>query len=183
MKYFIILLLSLSVQAQNYGLETGFVIAKDKDYQVGYTIEASFIIKTNQERKYLNNLLFSFHHSGYMNNAIVFNSVTNEKLTKENCNCELTNIGFENSGTYTKKKMVRAVGFSLGIEAFKRLYLFTGVTSSKHIESINSNVSNSYYTTHIDSGAKYFWKIKNSFIITSVKFNPETTTITLGYSK
>lgn len=183
MKYFIILLLSLSVQAQNYGLETGFVVAKDKNYQVGYTIEASFIIKTNQERKYLNNLLFSFHHSGYMSNTIVFSSVTNEKITKETCNCELTNIGFENPGTYTKKKMVRAVGFSLGIETFKRIYLFTGVTISKHIQLINNSVSNSFYSTHIDAGAKYFWKIKKSFIITSVKFNPETTTISLGYSK
>lgn len=177
----IALLLSMSVSAQNYGVGAGTIIPKDKQMNVGYYIEADFIIKTNQERKYLNNLLLGFSHGGYMSGNI---SKIGEKeiKTEENCNCTQTDIEFGQS-KYTEKKLVRAIGITFGVETFKRLYITTGITSSKHILKVNNEEINNFYTTHIDAGAKYFWKIKKSFLTTTFKFNPETVSFGLGYSR
>ena len=170
MKYLIILLLSFPVFSQNYSLETGMVIPKDKDYQLGYYIEVNFLIETNLNRK----MIFGVSHGGYMTDNAVISA--KEFETKE-CNCTQTDIGFGNNNQ--PKRMVRTVSLIFGLEALKRFYLTTGITSAKHI---TKDVSG-YYSTHIDFGAKYFIKINNGFLTINTKFNPEQVSVGVGYSR
>lgn len=167
-KLIIILLLTVySASAQNYELGAGAVIAKDKDYQVGYYIEANFIMKSDQKRKYLNNMIFGFSHAGYMTGA--------EKGLKQeetvDCNCTETDLNF---GKKSEKKMVRSVGLTFGVETFKNLYLLTGVSSLKKIDN-----GLSHYVTHIDAGAKYFFKN----VSLTARFNPEYYSLGIGYNR
>lgn len=167
-KLIIIFLLTVfTASAQNYELGAGAVIAKDKDYQVGYYIETNFIIRSNQDRKYLNNMIFGFSHAGYMTGA--------EKSLKQqetvDCNCTETDLNF---GKTKEKKMVRSVGLIFGVETLKNLYLLTGVSSLKKIDN-----GLSHYVTHIDAGAKYFFKN----VSLTARFNPEYYSFGIGYNR
>lgn len=179
----VILLISSPVFSQNYELNTGVVINENKDMNTGYFIGANFIIKTNQNRQYLNNIIFGFEHSAFMSNNIkyVYSSENDTKL--KNCNCNTENLDFGNNQDFILKKEVRAVSLNFGIEIIKRWYLMTGVTNYQHITLIDNKKVNEYRTMQIDAGLKYFIKIKKSFIVPTFKFNPEIISFGIGYSQ
>lgn len=175
----IIFLITSSMYSQNYELYSGTVISEDKDIQMGYMIGVNFTIKTNQERQYLNHLLFGAEHSGLMSNMI-YNSVK-KSITESNCNCEQDNFDFNSQ--YSTKKMVRSVSLNFGVEITKRWYLLTGITNYQHITKINNQKISEYRTTYIDAGVKYFIKSKDWFFTPTFKFNPETISFGIGVSR
>lgn len=182
-KLIIALLITGSVYGQNYELYTGSVISEDKS--VGYLIGGNFIIKTNQNREYLNNLLFGGEHSAYMSgNKILKTEINTESL--KDCNCEDTNLNF--GAEKTVKKETRAISLNFGVNVcdtcwLKQLYLLSGVTNYQNITLINNNKESEYRVTHIDFGLKYFLKIDNNFLTLTTKFNPQTMSFALGYSR
>lgn len=178
MKYLIIMLLSFPALAQNYVLGAGMVIPKDKEYNAGYYIEADYIIEINLNRK----MIFGFSHAGYMTDNIVKIGEKEVKTEKINCNCTETDIKFSESN-YIEKRMVRAISLVFGFEVLERLYLTTGITSSKHITKINGEEVSSFYSSHIDAGAKYFIKINKGFLTLNTKFNPEYYSFGLAYGR
>lgn len=179
----IILLYTTSVFSQNYDLNTGIVVSEDKDMNPGYFIGANFIIKTNQDRKYLNNLIFGFEHSGFMSNEIKYpHNIQSEQTLNESCNCKSDNLPFDNTKDYTLKKMVRGVSLNFGVEVYKRWYLITGVTNYQYISLINGEKINEYRTMQIDAGIKYFIRSNKWYFIPTFKFNPETISFGLGVS-
>mgnify|MGYP003511286566 FL=1 len=176
----IILLITSSMYSQNYELYSGAVISEDKDMKMGYMIGANFIIKTNQERQYLNHLLFGAEHSGLMSGNTISNFVS-EKTAELNCNCEQDNLDFNSQ--YSIKKMTRGVSLTFGVEIAKRWYLLTGITNYQHITKINNQKTSEYRTTYIDAGIKYFIKSKDWFFTPTFKFNPETISFGIGVSR
>lgn len=179
----ILLLITTSVFSQNYDLNTGIVVNEDKDMNPGYFIGANFVIKTNQNRKYLNNLIFGFEHSAFMSNNMkyTYNTQTEQTLN-DDCNCKSDNLLFGNTKDYTLKKMVRGVSINLGVEISKRWYIMTGVTNYQHISLINNEKVNEYRTMQIDAGIKYFIKSNKWYFIPTFKFNPEIISFGLGVS-
>lgn len=177
------LLMTASVYSQNYELYTGTVISEDKDMHANYMIGANFIIKTNQNRKYLNNLLFGFEHSAFMSSNMRYTyGAGEEPVLVKDCNCDIENVGFDNSRDFTIKKEVRAVSLNFGVEVARRWYLITGVTNYQHIQKMNNEKVNEYRTMQIDAGVKYFIKTKHWFFSPMFKFNPETVSFGLGVS-
>lgn len=176
------LLLSVSVFSQNYGLGAGTIIPKDKQMNPGYYIQADFIIKTDQKRDYLNNIILGAEHGGYMSNEKVISDEKSLEQIKTDCNCNTENINFAQK-EYKQKELVRTVSLLFGAETFKNLYLITGVTSTKNTQKVNNEETSSYYTTHIDFGVKYYIKYRNSFIVPTIKFNPETFSFGVSYSR
>ena len=176
----IIFLITSSMYSQNYELYSGAVISEDKDMEIGYMIGANFIIKTNQERQYLNHLLFGAEHSGLMSGNMISNFAA-ENGTEFNCNCEQNNLGFNSQ--YSIKKMTRGVSLIFGVEIAKRWYLLTGITNYQHITKINNQKTSEYRTTYIDAGIKYYIKSKDWFFTPTFKFNPETISFGIGVSR
>lgn len=185
----LILLITFSASAQNYELGAGIV--RSEDNLVGYTIEANFIIKTDQSREYLNNLIFGFSHSGYMSEN---RKIVNKEHIEADCNCSSEDLSLISAqslsplGAQKIKKETRTVGLTLGVEIckdcwMKRIYLLTGVTNLQHLTIINNEKRGEYRTMQIDAGVKYFIKYKNSFITPTFRFNPETITFSIGYSR
>src|SRR5690349_9704239 len=175
----LILLIAFSASAQNYELGAGIVHSEDN--LTGYTIEANFIVKTNQNREYLNNLILGFNHSGYMSGN---SKITSKEQIETECNCSSKDLSLISAEKI--KKETRTVGITLGIEIckdcwMKRIYLLTGVTNLQHITLINNEKRGDYRTMQIDAGVKYFIKYKNSFITPTFRFNPETITFSIGY--
>lgn len=178
----LLLLLTSSVYAQNYEIYTGAVISRDKDIHSNYMLGANFIIKTNQERKYFNNLILGFEHGAYMSNEKIITSNGGDNSIVVDCNCKESQMGIGNADSYTTKKEIRTVSLNFGVSVVKRLYLMTGITNSKHIVKMNREEIGSNYTTHIDAGLKYFIPVKRWFFSPMIKFNPESTTFGLGIS-
>lgn len=181
-KLLLALLITGSVYSQNYELYTGSVLSEDKS--VGYLIGLNFIIKTDQKREYLNDLLLGFEHSAYMSGIKTI--VSNKETVSNDCNCTSENLDF--GWQKTVKKETRAVSLNFGVNIcktcwLKRVYLITGVTNYQHITLIDGNKALEYRITHIDAGVKYFIKVKNNFITITSKFNPETVSFGLGYSR
>lgn len=181
-KLLIALLITGSVYGQNYELYTGSVLSEDKS--VGYLIGVNFIIKTDQNREYLNDLLLGFEHSAYMSGTKI--TGINKETVSNGCNCTSEALDFR--GEKNIKKETRAVSLNFGVNIcktcwLKQLYLISGVTNYQHITVINENKASEYRTVQIDAGAKYFWKTKKSFLTTTFKFNPETVSFGLGYSR
>lgn len=180
-------LLTASVYSQNYELYTGAVISEDKDMHANYMIGANFIIKTNQNRKYLNNLLFGFEHSAFMSSpktTIIEGTPTGPSEIVQNCNCTSDPFPSVNpdATSLTTKKEVRAVSLNFGVEIARRWYLITGVTNYQHIQKINNEKVGEYRTMQIDAGIKYFIKTKHWYFSPMFKFNPETMSFGLGVS-
>ena len=179
----VFLLISASVYSQNYELYTGSVISEDKDMHANYMIGANFIIKTNQDRKYLNNLIFGFEHSAFMSSDLNYtHNENNEPVLVKDCNCDIDNIGFKNDKDFILKKEVRAVSLNFGVEIARRWYLMTGVTNYQHITKMDNEKVNEYRTMYIDAGIKYFFKTKHWYFSPMFKFNPETMSFGLGVS-
>lgn len=180
-----LLLVAMSASAQNYELGAGSVInTDDKDYHANYYIEANFIIKTNQNRKYLNNLLFGFTHSAFMTgNMSRGNDLSTSEGLSNDCNCDSNLIDFKSDNKYILKKEARGISLNFGISITDRWYLLSGVTNYQHIILINSEKAVEYRTMQIDAGVKYFHKIQKSYVTTTLKFNPETVSFGLGYSR
>ncbi len=181
-KLLLALLITGSVYSQNYELYTGSVLSEDKS--VGYLIGANFIIKTDQKREYLNDILLGIEHSAYMSGNKT--TVSNKENVSADCNC--TSEDFNFAGKEVIKKETRAVSLNFGVSIcktcwLKQLYLISGVTNYQHIILINGNKASEFRTTQIDAGAKYFWKIDKSFLTTTFKFNPETVSFGVGYSR
>lgn len=181
-KLLLALLITGSVYSQNYELYTGSVLSEDKS--VGYLIGVNFIIKTDQSREYLNDLLLGFEHSAYMSGNKT--TILDKETISNDCNCISEDLDF--SGQKTIKRETRAVSLNFGVSIcktcwLKRMYLITGVTNYQHITLIDRNKASEYRTVQIDSGLKYFIKIQNSFITITSKFNPETVSFGLGYSR
>lgn len=190
MKKFIIglFLMTVSVYSQNYEIYTGAVISKDKDMHANYMLGLNFTVKIKQDREYLNKMIFGMEHSAYMSTNMSFNSYPKTSEIAETCNCENNELESINGYNHFSKKEVRAVSLNLGVNVcetclLKQLYLISGVTSSKHIFKVDNETINEYYTMHIDASLKYFIKYKNSFITPMVKFNPETFSFGIGYSR
>lgn len=179
----LLLLLTTSVYAQNYEVYTGAVISEDRDMMVGYELGANFIIKTNQDRKYLNNLLLGFSHQGFMSDNMKYKVLGNDLTeTEVDCNCIAENIEFNNSSEYTLKKMVRAVTLNMGVEISNRWYLISGVTNLQHISLINGEKVSEYRTMQINAGVKYFIKTNRWMFSPTIMFNPETISFGVGIS-
>lgn len=183
----VILLISSPVFSQNYDLNTGVVINESKEMNPGYFIGANFIIKTNQNRDYLNNLIFGFEHSAFMSNnktVLISNNINPKSEIIESCNCTGEYFPELNSGdvSYKYKKEVRAVSLNFGVEVFKRFYLMTGVTNFQHITLVDNKKVNEYRTMQIDAGVKYFIKSNDWFFIPTFKFNPEIISFGVGVS-
>lgn len=174
----IVFLFTTSVYSQNYELYSGAVISENKE--VGYMIGTNFIIKTNQDRDYLNNLILGFEHSGFISSHFTqkVNAGNPEKL---NCDCNQDNFNFNNQNEV--KNLTRGVSLTLGVEMTKRWYLLSGITNYQHITKINSQKTSEYRTTYIDAGIKYFIKSKNWFFTPTFKFNPETISFGIGVSR
>jgi len=181
-KLLLALLITGSVYSQNYELYTGSVLSEDKS--MGYLIGVNFIIKTDQKREYLNDLLLGFEHSAYMSGT---KTIGIDKETVSNdCNCISEDLDF--GGEKTIKKETRAVSLNFGVSVcktcwLKRVYLISGVTNYQHIIVINGNKALEYRTMQIDAGLKYFIKVKNSFVTITSKFNPKTVSFAVGFSK
>ena len=179
-KLLLILLITSSMYSQNYELYSGAVISEDKDMEIGYMIGANFIIKTNQERQYLNHLLFGAEHSGLISGNMI-STFVNENDAKFDCNCEQDNLDLNSQ--YSIKKMTRGVSLIFGVEIAKRWYLLTGITNYQHITKINNQKTSEYRTTYIDAGIKYYIKSKDWFFSPTFKFNPETISFGIGVSR
>jgi len=181
-KLLLALLITGSVYSQNYELYTGSVLSEDKS--VGYLIGVNFIIKTNQNREYLNDILLGVEHSAYMSGNKTIG--INKETVSNDCNCTSEDLNF--GGEKTIKKETRAVSLNFGVSIcetcwLKQLYLISGVTNYQHITLVDGNKASEYRTMQIDAGLKYFIKIKNSFVTVTSKFNPETVSFALGFSK
>lgn len=181
-KLLLALLITGSTYAQNYEVYVGSVLSEDKS--VGYLIGANFIIKTDQNREYLNDLLLGVEYSGYMSGNKT-NTIDKETVSTD-CNCTSEDLDF--GGQRMIKKETRAVSLNFGVNIcktcwLKRMYLITGVTNYQHITLIDGNKASEYRTMQIDSGLKYFIKVKNSFITVTSKFNPETVSFALGFAR
>lgn len=182
--FLLLLLVTLPVISQNYEVYTGFVVSEAKVMKPGYLIGANFIIKTNQNRGYLNNLLFGFEHSAFMSDNILYKTSSEVNFDATgNCNCDHQYIGLNTNKNLTLKKEVRAVSINLGVEVVKRWYLITGVTNLQHIELINSEKVNEYRSVQIDAGIKYFIKSNDWYFSPMVKFNPETISFSIGIAR
>lgn len=186
----IFLLLTKPVYCQKYELYTGSVISEDSNMHPGYMIGLNRIFEMHQkDDKYLTKLLVGFEHSAFMSGNKTFSKTSdNQILPPPACNCETDNIDFSKSSQYTLKKEVRAVSLNFGLEFcndcwLKRLYLLTGVTNYQHISKINNEKVEEYRTMQIDAGLKYFIKINNSYLSPTFKFNPETISFGIGFSK
>ena len=173
----IVFLFTASMYSQNYELYTGAVISENKE--VGYMIGANFIIKTNQERDYLNHLILGFEHSGFMSEK----NVKTKSFNTENVNCNCSEYSFNFNNQSSIKNLTRGVSLTLGVEISKRWYLLSGITNYQHITKINNQKTSEYRTTYIDAGIKYFIKSKDWFFTPTFKFNPETISISIGVSR
>lgn len=184
----LILLITTSVFSQNYDLNTGVSISQDKVMNPGYFIGGNFIIKTNQNRKYLNNLILGFENSGFQSNNINYSSTTpnspNMDELKESCNCISNEFDNINSGdiNYNIKYRVRGTSINLGVELSNNWYFMSGVTNYKHMTLINGNEVSSYRNMFIDVGLKYFIKNKHWYFIPTIKYNPEVFSFGIGIS-
>lgn len=173
--------------SQDYDLNTGVAISQDKMMNAGYFIGGNFIIKTNQNRRYLNNLILGFENSGFQSNTIKYSATSNiadKKIIQETCNCtleDLGNINYKNID-YKVKYQVIAVSINLGVELEKRWYFMSGITSYNHITILNGNKTSSYREMFIDVGLKYFIKSQNWYFIPTVKYNPYVISFGLGIS-
>jgi hypothetical protein len=179
---FSILLLScVTSYSQNYEVYTGII--KGKNYNSGGLIGLNFVIKTDQHREYLNNLIFGFEHSLFMDNPVTTTITSEGKSTSAvNCNCESTPLGKDNSFSYVQKHVVRGVALNMGVEIKNRWYLMTGVTSYGNTLIVNNEKQGTYRKMVINAGLKYFIKTKHWFISPSVNYNPETVSATVGLS-
>jgi len=180
-KLLLALLITGSVYSQNYELYTGSVLSEDKN--TGYLIGLNFIIKTDQNREYLNDLLLGAEHSNYMSGNRIYK--TDTPITAD-CNCETENLNF--GGEKTLKTETRAVSLNFGVSIcktcwLKQLYLLSGVTNYQNLTFINNSKVSEARVTHIDAGLKYFIKIKKNFITTTFKFNPQTISVAFGYGR
>jgi len=176
------LLITGSVYSQNYELYTGSVLSEDKS--VGYLIGLNFIIKTDQNREYLNDILLGAEHSAYMSGNKT--TISDKETLSTECNCEADDLKFGREKTL--KTETRAVSLNFGVNIcktcwLKQLYLISGVTNYQHITLIDGNKASEYRTMQIDAGIKYFIKVKNSFVTITSKFNPETVSFAVGFSK
>ncbi len=179
----LLLLMTLSVSAQNYELGTGIVISEDKDMQPGYTIEANFIVKLDQNRDYLNNLIFGFSHSGFMSNNKYYSSPEHVNIITSDCNCGSKDLNFDGTYNFSTKKQTRSVSLTLGVEIARRWYILSGVTSYQHITLLNNDKIVEIRNVEIDAGIKYFIKWNKAFVTPTFRFNPQTITFSLGYSR
>jgi hypothetical protein len=175
------LFISVSSYSQNYEVYTGII--KGKNYNAGGLIGANFIIKTDQHREYLNNLIFGFEHSLFMDDAKT-TVITSEVIPDQvkDCNCTTSPIGQNNSFNYTQKHVVRGVALNIGVEIKNRWYIMTGVTSYGNTLIINGEKQPTQRYMVINAGLKYFIKTKHWFISPSVNYNPETVSATVGLS-
>lgn len=192
MKKFIIamIFMTASVYSQHYEIYTGAVISEDKDMHSNYMLGLNFTVKLNQDREYLNKMLFGMEHAAYMSNNKTYGTPSSlPESTINDCGCTEDPLGFGSGGNYTTKKMARTVSLNVGVELcedcwFKRLYVISGITSSLHILKVNNEKLDEYYSTHVDFGLKYFVKLdKKNFITPTIKFNPETVSFGIGYSR
>jgi hypothetical protein len=177
---FAILLSCVTSYSQNYEVYTGVVKG---DYNAGGLIGLNFVIKTDQHREYLNNLIFGFEHSLFMSdpNTTIIKSDVNGS-TDVNCNCTSSPLGTDNTYTYTEKNVVRGVALNMGVEIKNRWYLMTGVTSYGNTHIVNNEKQPTKRNMVINAGLKYFIKTKHWFISPSINFNPETVSATIGLS-
>jgi hypothetical protein len=178
----ILLLLSITSYSQNYEVYTGVVKNERPEMNAGYLLGANFIIRTNQSRPYLNNLLFGFEHSAFMSDEYV---VVSNELSAPPSNCDACNadaIQFDKTNAKTFKDMVRGVTLNLGVEVSKRWYIVSGVTNYQHIRLLDGNKIAEYRTNQINAGLKYFIKSKHWFFSPTITFNPEVISASVGIS-
>lgn len=175
-------LLASVAYSQNYEVYTGVVKNENSNMQVGYLLGANFIIKTDQKREYLNNLLFGFEHSAFMSKEYVLISGQTSVQSTSCDNCNTNSIVFNETNTKRFKDMVRGVTLNLGVEINKRWYLVSGVTNYQHIKLLNGNKISEYRTNKINAGIKYFIKSNRWFFSPTIMFNPEVVTASVGIS-
>jgi hypothetical protein len=176
------LLLTIATYSQNYEVYTGVVKNERSEMQAGYVLGANFIIKTNQNREYLNNLLFGFEHSAFMSDEYVVASGQTSVQTSTCDACDTDSIRFDETNASKFKDMVRGVTLNLGVEISKRWYVVSGITNYQHIRLMNGNKITEYRTNQINAGVKYFIKSKHWFFSPTITFNPEVITASVGIS-
>lgn len=181
--------MTASMYSQNYEIYTGAVISEDKDMHSNYMLGLNFTVDINKDRDYLNTLILGFEHGAYMSNEKTYNSESNTTSEVEtSCNCSAESLGLGAGNGFKLKKEVRTVSLNFGVGVcdtcwLKRLYLMSGITNSQHITKVNDEKVSNYYSTHIDAGLKYFIKINKNYISPMIKFNPETVSFGIGYSR
>lgn len=181
---FLFLLLSVYGYAQRYELYTGVSSNTDKVLGNGYMAGLNFIMDMNQraDREWANRMLFGFEHSGYYSDKVVLSDAQGGRSqVSEDCDCENTVYNSE-SDRKVMRRLVRGVSLNFGIEAYKGLYMLTGVTTYNHIMTVNTLKAMQYRATHLDFGVKYYIKYNNWFFSPTVKFNPESISYGIGVS-
>lgn len=175
------LLLTIATYSQNYEVYAGVVKNERPEMQAGYVLGANFIIRTNQNREYLNNLLFGFEHSGFMSDerVVMSNYIGNESSVCTKCTGDP--FVFETSKKVFKN-VTKGVTLNLGVEISKRWYIISGITNYQHIELMNGNKITEYRTNQINAGVKYFIKSNHWFFSPTITFNPEVITASVGIS-
>lgn len=178
----VLLLLASVAYSQDYEVYTGAVKNENSKMNVGYLLGANFIIRTNQSRLYLNNLIFGFEHSAFMSNAYYSSSTIGNPEQSTVCDCNVDDISMVGDNTKVFKDMVRGVTLNLGVEVSRRWYLISGVTNYQHIKLMNGNKIVEYRTNQINAGVKYFVKTKHWFFSPTITFNPEVISASVGIS-
>ena len=170
-----------TIYSQKYELYIGGTSNEDTELGIGYMAGFNFIIKANENREWANRILIGVEHSGFYSGKINIANKSSDNIIK-NCNeCEITIYSIP-SDKKELLKYTRGVSLNFGIEAYKGLFLTTGITTYNHIAEINNIKIYDYGTFYIDAGAKYYIKHNRWYFIPTFKFNPEVTSFGLGIS-
>ena len=176
------MLLSSVVYGQDYELYSGIALHERNDIKVGYLVGANFIIKTNQGREYLNNIIFGFEHSGYYGAKRTMSSTNNISDYDENCECETNSMDISGSYSIDSRHMIRGITLNMGVEIKNNWYIMSGITNYQHINTIDGNNVSEYRINQINAGVKKFIKIGNWIWSPTITFNPNVVSLSIGIS-
>ena len=176
------MLLSTIIHSQDYELYTGIALHERNDIKVGYLVGANFIIKTNQGREYLNNIIFGFEHSGYYGVQKTMSSISNSSNYDENCECEMSPMDITESYSINQRHMIRGITLNMGVEIKNNWYILSGITNYQHINTMNGNTISEYRINQINAGVKKFIKTENWIFSPTIMFNPNVASFSIGIS-
>ena len=177
-----IILLSSITHGQDYELYSGISMHERNDITVGYVVGANFIIKTNQDRQYLNNIIFGFEHSGYYGAKSTMSSISNSSAYDDNCECETSSLDISESYSVDTRHMIRGISLNMGVEIKDNWYIMSGITNYQHINTMNGKSVSEYRVNQINAGVKKFIKIGKWIWSPTITFNPNVISFSIGMS-
>tara|TARA_R110002051_G_C8651067_1_gene487578 strand:- start:178 stop:750 length:573 start_codon:yes stop_codon:yes gene_type:complete len=177
-----VMLISSTLYSQDYELYTGLAVHERNDIKVGYLIGANFIIKTNQSRKYLNNIIFGFEHSGYYGAKNTMSSTNSVSNYNDDCECETNNMDISEEYSIDYRHMIRGITLNMGVEIKDNWYLISGITNYQHINTMDGKTVSEYRVNQINAGVKKFIKIGSWIWSPTITFNPNVVSFSIGMS-